>query len=126
MAKPLPGPDLRWLKIDDIVNRAKKKRRWSARQATEAREYYEAFLRLSHGRKTPLRAIHKNADVIWHEHILETKRYRADCERIFGPGYYLDHNPSTRAMQTPTAIKRAQGVYAPYGLVSPNVGVPCY
>ncbi len=30
-------------------------------------------------------------DIIWHEHILDTKRYQEDCNQIFG--YYLHHNP---------------------------------
>jgi len=34
------------------------------------------------------------ADAVWHEHILVTSKYRADCETIFGPGVYLDHIPA--------------------------------
>ncbi len=32
-----------------------------------------------------------DVDVIWHQHILDTAAYRADCEAIFG--YFLDHYP---------------------------------
>lgn len=35
------------------------------------------------------------ADRIWHEHILVTPQYRADCNTVFGK--YLDHVPSDYA-----------------------------
>jgi hypothetical protein len=33
-------------------------------------------------------------DKVWHMHILDTKRYAADCERMFGK--FLHHDPSYR------------------------------
>jgi hypothetical protein len=30
-------------------------------------------------------------DLIWHYHILDTRKYGADCDRIFG--YFLHHDP---------------------------------
>lgn len=30
-------------------------------------------------------------DLVWHYHILDTRKYTADCERIFG--YFLHHDP---------------------------------
>lgn len=30
-------------------------------------------------------------DLFWHLHILDTKHYRVDCQKMFG--YYLHHNP---------------------------------
>ena len=34
-----------------------------------------------------------DVDVFWHYHILDTRKYAADCERIFG--YFLHHCPSS-------------------------------
>ena len=34
----------------------------------------------------------KLVDLVWHEHILDTARYRRDCLRLFGR--YVHHNPS--------------------------------
>lgn len=34
----------------------------------------------------------QDIDEFWHNHILDTKKYREDCEKIFG--CYLDHNPN--------------------------------
>jgi hypothetical protein len=33
----------------------------------------------------------QNMDDLWHEHILDTKKYKKDCEEIFGK--FVDHNP---------------------------------
>jgi hypothetical protein len=33
----------------------------------------------------------KDVDEFWHNHILDTKKYREDCQAIFG--FYLDHYP---------------------------------
>jgi hypothetical protein len=37
----------------------------------------------------------KEADLIWHEHITWTAKYRADMEAIFGAGQFLNHTPNT-------------------------------
>lgn len=39
----------------------------------------------------------KLADYVWHQHILHTKKYREDCEEIFGE--FFDHTPSSTAAQ---------------------------
>lgn len=39
-----------------------------------------------------VRPFSKEMDNFWHEHILHTKKYRADCQKIFG--FYLDHSPT--------------------------------
>lgn len=33
----------------------------------------------------------EDIDLVWHKHILNTKRYHEDCQAYFG--YYLHHNP---------------------------------
>lgn len=34
---------------------------------------------------------HKEVDEVWHMHILDTRKYAADCENIFG--HFLHHFP---------------------------------
>src|ERR1700722_5513920 len=47
------------------------------------------FLRRKHeGKQLPPTG---DIDILWHAHILDTSRYREDCELIFG--YYLHHYP---------------------------------
>merc|ERR1712159_408136 len=36
-------------------------------------------------------AASKLVDIVWHEHIIDTKRYMADCDFLFGR--YLHHYP---------------------------------
>ncbi|WP_417905551.1 glycine-rich domain-containing protein [Candidatus Tisiphia endosymbiont of Micropterix aruncella] len=33
----------------------------------------------------------KDIDIFWHYHILDTRKYQEDCQKIFG--YYQHHNP---------------------------------
>jgi hypothetical protein len=52
---------------------------------------YRQFLKLA--AKYPDEPVVPNEEVdeFWHMHILDTQRYAADCERIFG--YVMHHNP---------------------------------
>lgn len=64
---------------------------WSLEQATEVEFEYRRFLCLMklfpHEQMAPLFDI----DIFWHYHILDTMKYAADCEHIFG--YFLHHFP---------------------------------
>lgn len=63
----------------------------TVKQANQAEKLYKQFLCLLvlHPEKqiVPNRII----DHFWHAHILDTRRYHADCEKIFG--YYVHHYP---------------------------------
>ncbi len=68
-------------------------------QVVAAAQCYRDFLYVSwfnatHRNIPRVAVICECADAVWHEHILVTPKYRADCEAIFGPGVYLDHVPS--------------------------------
>ena len=84
------------LVLRDIVAVVRKRRRWSPATAREAEGWYRTFLALSYKRGgTAVFGLDKRADYIWHEHITSTRRYREDCEKIFGEGKFLDHTPGT-------------------------------
>lgn len=78
--------------LADIRDRAGKRDGWTAGQKRLAEKWYRGYLWLSylHG-KQPVFAIVAEADELWHAHIVYTKRYRRDCQRVFGE--FLDHNP---------------------------------
>jgi hypothetical protein len=80
------------LKLDDIVRDVAKTEHWTPKDKREALRAYRAYLsmRLKRGRRKFL-AIDEKADKIWHVHIVNTVRYKKDCNRIFGR--YLDHTP---------------------------------
>lgn len=65
--------------------------RWSREQADSVEFEYRRFLCLMklypHEQTAPL----FDVDIFWHYHILDTMKYAADCQQIFG--YFLHHFP---------------------------------
>jgi hypothetical protein len=85
-----------WLAIDALdFARMKAKllhrRQWTPETVARAEAGYRQFLKLA--AQYPGTAIVPNEEVdqFWHAHILDTRRYADDCERIFG--FVLHHNP---------------------------------
>lgn len=64
---------------------------WTPETVARAEAGYRQFLKLA--AQYPDTAIVPNEEVdqFWHAHILDTRRYADDCERIFG--FVLHHNP---------------------------------
>lgn len=64
---------------------------WDLARATQAVEQYRRFLFLS--KHYPNRKIvpSKEVDEVWHTHILDTAKYREDCDILFGK--FMDHWP---------------------------------
>lgn len=64
---------------------------WPAERAAAAEREYRRFLYLAC--KHPDEQISPLADVdtFWHQHILDTRKYAADCSEVFG--YFLHHFP---------------------------------
>jgi hypothetical protein len=87
--------------VTAIVQAVQTANGWSASKALEAEKWYRRFLALTkqqHQPGTPLTAVFgldKEADLIWHEHITWTVKYRDDNEKIFGAGQFLNHTPNT-------------------------------
>lgn len=64
---------------------------WSESIFEQAVVDYKRFLELKHLYPNEHVAPTKLIDDIWHMHILDTKKYHFDCDRIFGT--YLHHTP---------------------------------
>jgi hypothetical protein len=64
---------------------------WTLEQANAVEFEYRRFLylmkRFPHEAAAPL----QDVDTFWHYHILDTVKYAADCEAVFG--YFLHHFP---------------------------------
>lgn len=56
-----------------------------------AERTYRQFLTLHAGHPERTLVPSELIDLVWHFHILDTRKYAADCERIFGR--YLHHDP---------------------------------
>jgi Glycine-rich domain-containing protein-like len=66
---------------------------WSLEQLEEAELEYKRYLVLCRRYPYPKHSIvpNKVMDMMWHYHILDTRAYCADCDRVFG--HYFHHFP---------------------------------
>ena len=75
-----------------IIGKMVERDGWLRSDARRCCELYRRYLFLrrkySHDHKLPPS---KEIDEVWHYHILDTKKYRRDCDAIFGE--YHDHYP---------------------------------
>ena len=64
---------------------------WSREKVDKVEIEYRRFLELCLENAGDVIVPSKTVDVFWHAHILDTKKYAVDCDRIFG--YFLHHFP---------------------------------
>ncbi len=64
---------------------------WSAERAEKAEQDYKKYLVLTKICEGFQPVPNGDIDRFWHEHILDTRRYKDDCEAFFG--YFLHHYP---------------------------------
>ena len=64
---------------------------WTLQQVTHAIEQYRRFLFLNHLYPNHEIVPTREIDQVWHAHILDTVKYREDCQTLFG--YPLEHWP---------------------------------
>lgn len=84
--------DVRAVDLERIVQKLAVQPGWSLARAREAELDYRRFLNLRvQYPGTSLVPTH-DIDEVWHGHILDTRAYAADCERLFGG--FLHHAPS--------------------------------
>jgi hypothetical protein len=79
------------LDLTQVLAKATETYQWTPEQAGQADHWYRNFLWLCYKHGPPLGAIGKDADDLWHVHLLDTAKYRADCQTVFG--HFLDHTP---------------------------------
>jgi hypothetical protein len=91
---------------------------WTPDQACRVEGDYKRFLyALAHKRPDDiLSPPTQEVDEFWHQHILDTRKYREDCETVFG--HYVDHTPGLDQEMQRRADQRRQEVYAQYGIDS--------
>lgn len=64
---------------------------WSLERATRAIELYRRFLLLNYLYPDQPIVPSREIDQVWHTHILDTAKYREDCDVLFGQ--FMDHWP---------------------------------
>jgi hypothetical protein len=79
---------------------------WARERAEAAEREYRRFLFLAKIHPEVPLAPTVDVDEFWHYHILDTKKYGTDCERLFG--YFLHHFPyaGMRGEQDELALQR--------------------
>lgn len=68
---------------------------WSPTRLTDAELAYRQYLALCRDNPGQSVAPTRDADEVWHAHILHTKEYARDCEEYFGR--FLHHSPGANA-----------------------------
>jgi hypothetical protein len=95
-----------------ILQKAMQRNGWTVSQSHEAAVHYRRFLYLlaAHPREmiTPWSA---DLDLLWHEHILDTRRYGEDCRRIFGRFIHHDPHVADDPDRTELARRRTDEVF---------------
>ena len=122
MAKDFRRPNLRGI-IQDVQT----KQRWTDERTKTAELWYYRFLELAFERdRKPVYAMARDADTVWHGHMLNSRRYREYCEDVFGG--YLDHIPLQPPPRVAEArLRRAVAVYVEvYGQAPPSPVTCCY
>ncbi|HEX9094646.1 MAG TPA: hypothetical protein VF990_00945 [Candidatus Dormibacteraeota bacterium] len=79
------------LDLVKIKAKATKEYGWRRARVEDADDWYRNFLWLCYKHGAPLSMIGRDADDLWHLHILDTAKYARDCQKIFGK--FLSHRP---------------------------------
>lgn len=80
------------LNLGQIIEKAKENYSWNENEVEIALSWYikHWYLCIKYPSE-PLASISKSADYIWHQHILDTRKYATDCQQI--AGMFLNHTP---------------------------------
>ncbi|MFL6711276.1 MAG: glycine-rich domain-containing protein [Massilia sp.] len=100
--------------------------RWSAARADAIAKEYRRFLFMMHQFPQESFAPLVDVDTFWHYHILDTRKYAADCQQTFG--YFLHHHPYVGIDAGDSVANAAE--HAQYGqrmrqLYQASFGEPC-
>ena len=95
------------LDLSAVRHKAADRHGWSGDFAETLEDEYRDFLMLiAENPGTVISPWSDALDLFWHEHILDTARYAADCKRIFGR--FIQHDPhvSREPYRHASTIKR--------------------
>jgi hypothetical protein len=113
---PIPAK-IEKLDLRDVLALVRKNEKWSSAEVKYAHVWYKRHLAMCAKYKA-MPGIEKQADVVWHYHMLNPVRYAKDCKAVFGR--LLDHKPDRKAL--PVAKKRYEKEYPNYTYVLEGPG----
>lgn len=91
---------------------------WSRQQTSSAIKHYRMFLFLIYLHPNSQLVPTQEIDFVWHCHILNTRKYRKDCQMLFGR--YIDHEPDSQfcgkvnSISLDTAFEQTQALFEQY------------
>lgn len=97
------------LNLTSVIARLQRETSLSAEVLTQAETQYRQFLQLCRDDTGTVPT--ELADKVWHTHILDTRKYAADCEALFGQFmHHTPHSQITPALEA--AALKTQKVWA--------------
>jgi hypothetical protein len=97
---------------------------WSVDRLEIAESEYRKFLALCLAYPDEAIVPCKIVDEFWHAHILDTRAYRADCDRVFG--FFYDHFPYFGIKGDDDAADLERAYERTLALYDENFGQPPY
>ena len=85
---------------------------WSRAKVDAMDLEYRRFLHLMHAFPNQPASPTKAVDTFWHYHILDTQKYAADCDEIFG--CFMHHDPYGDQIRGSTAVTSGERMQAMY------------
>ena len=82
---------------------------WDSSRFDHAVLEYRRFLALCRSYPHKLVGLSIDADQIWHQHVLNTRRYIADCDSYFGE--YFHHSPALSEEEQAAAKRQTDELY---------------
>ena len=87
--------DVLALDLSPVYTQLVNRKDWTPERAASTEFRYRCFLYIALYCEGLPSVPTSEVDEYWHQHILNTKRYAADCERL--AGHFIHHNPSSGA-----------------------------
>jgi hypothetical protein len=106
------------LDLDSVRLKVVERLGWSSDKTDQVELEYRRFL-FALTQKRPEYTISPptpEVDEFWHQHILDTRKYRDDCAKIFG--HYMDHVPGLSSEEQAKADERRRQVYSEHDIDS--------
>lgn len=117
--------DIMSIDLSLILDKMENLQGWSHEDVKEADKLYRNYLFLLAKYPDKFLPPSEDIDEVWHNHILDTKKYREDCKKIFGK--YLDHSPSYFRDYPEKEVKKLEESFTETRyLYQKEFGIPLY
>jgi hypothetical protein len=102
--------DIETLDLECVAYKVCRDEGWSLEKTDRIENEYRAFWQLIRENiSSEMIAPTRDIDVFWHHHVLDTWKYQADCDAIFG--FFLHHYPYSGIFdEADAALQRARVV----------------